>query len=63
MTAKQLINALRAKIGKAGTWQQFNQAIGRGVVSVDTSPKEKFSSPFEQVRNAFHRGARASKKP
>jgi len=42
------------KIGKKGTWEDFNSALGKATVSVDTVGHTNGS--FERVRNAFFNG-------
>lgn len=50
-----LIEAALKKIGKSGTWEEFNETVGR-VVSTDTALRDKRDGGFEQVREAFFRG-------
>jgi len=47
-----LIEKALKKIGKDGTWEEFNEAVGR-VVPVGTTVRDKHDGGFEQVRNAF----------
>jgi hypothetical protein len=48
-----LVEAALRKIGKAGTWSEFNEAVGR---SVPVGTKRLNDHGFEMIRNAFHRG-------
>jgi hypothetical protein len=46
-----LIEKALKKIGRNGTWQAFNEAVGRSEVPHGV-PHQKISA-FEKVRNAF----------
>lgn len=53
----ELIERALKKIGKNGTWDEFNEAIGRtSVTTVTKVDREKHDGGFEMIRNAYFNG-------
>jgi hypothetical protein len=51
-----LIEAAMTKIGPKGTWEAFNEAVGRSVPVGTQLPRGKMDGGFEKVRAAYFRG-------
>ena len=54
-TGCELVEKAFKAIGRKGTWEDYNEALGRSVPA-ETDPRNKFDGGFEKVRDAFFDG-------